>query len=112
MRTVLEHMSKPANGSRIEFIPATTKGEQPSACYVFWKTSGEWADLLHAWIEETGQKGAVLTVYELREGDAVRNREWRDMDEGILRKVLGVLVKRGKAQIFGQAGEGEGVKFS
>ena len=67
--------------------------------------------MLYAWVEETAQKGTVLTIYELREGDAVRSRHWKDMDEGMLRKVLGVLVKRGKAQIFGQAGEGEGVKF-
>ena len=70
--------------------------------------------MLYAWVEETGQKGSVLTVYELREGDAVRGKEWRDMDEGMLRKVLAVLVKRGKAQIFaGQGGGdgGEGVKF-
>jgi ESCRT-II complex subunit VPS25 len=66
--------------------------------------------LLYAWVEETGQKGSVLTIYELRESESVEKKEWRDMDEGMLRKVLGVLVKRGKAQVFGQA-EGEGVKF-
>jgi ESCRT-II complex subunit VPS25 len=32
------------------------------------------------------------------------------MEEGMLRKVLGVLVKKGRAQIFGQE-EGAGVKF-
>jgi ESCRT-II complex subunit VPS25 len=32
------------------------------------------------------------------------------MEEEMLKKVLGVLVKKGRAQIFGQ-GEGEGVKF-
>ena len=66
--------------------------------------------MLYGWVDETGQKGAVLTVYELREGDAVMNKDWRDMDEGMLRKVLNVLVKRGKAQIFGQE-ENAGVKF-
>jgi ESCRT-II complex subunit VPS25 len=66
--------------------------------------------MLCAWVEETGQKGSVLTIYELRESDAVSGKEWREMDEGILRKVLGVVVKRGKGQVFGQA-EGEGVKF-
>ena len=68
---------------------------------------------MYSWVEESGQKGAVLTLYELREGDAVRGKEWKVMDEGMLRKVLGVLVKRGKAQIFtAQAvGDGEGVKF-
>ena len=103
-------MSAPANGNRIEYLPPTTKGEQSSACYVWWRPPDEWADLLYAWVEETGQKGSVLTIYELRESEAVEKKEWRDMDEGMLRKVLGVLVKRGKAQVFGQA-EGEGVKF-
>lgn len=110
IRTVLDHMSKPENGPRIEWIPSSTRGEQSSSCYVYWRTPGEWADVLHGWVDETGQKGAVLTVYELREGDAVTNKEWRDMDEGMLRKVLNVLVKRGKAQIFGQE-ENAGVKF-
>lgn len=66
--------------------------------------------MIYAWVDETGQKNSVLTVYELRESDAVRGREWKDMDEGMLRRVLGVLVKRGKAQVFGQDG-GDGVKF-
>lgn len=110
IRAVLDYMAQPSNGSRIEYIPSTTKGEQPSSCYVWWRTPGEWADMLCAWVEETGQKGSVLTIYELRESDAVSGKEWRDMDEGMLRKVLGVVVKRGKGQVFGQA-EGDGVKF-
>lgn len=70
----------------------------------------DWADAIYEWVDETGQKGAVLTVYELREGEAVGKKEWRDIDETLLRKILGVLVKRGKAQIFGQE-ENAGVKF-
>ncbi|KAK4543668.1 hypothetical protein LTR36_005313 [Oleoguttula mirabilis] len=110
IRTVLDHMSKPESGPRIDWVPSTTKGEQSSSCYVYWKTIGEWADALYGWVDDTGQKGAVLTVYELREGDAVRSKDWRDMDEGMLRKVLNALVKRGKAQIFGQE-DNAGVKF-
>lgn len=66
--------------------------------------------MIYDWVDETGQKGAVLTIYELREGDAVRNQSWREMDEGMLKRVLSVLVKRGKAQIFGQD-DNAGVKF-
>jgi ESCRT-II complex subunit VPS25 len=110
VRTVLEYMSKPENGPRVEWIPSTTRGEQSSTCYVYWKTPAEWADAIYGWVEDTGQKGAVLTVYELREGDAVQGRDWKDIDEALLRKVLAVLVKRGKAQIFGQE-ESAGVKF-
>jgi len=110
IRTVLDHMSNPENGPRIEWILSTTRGEQSSSCYVYWKTPGEWADALYSWVDETGQKGAVLTVYELREGDAMKSKDWRDMDETLLRKVLNVLIKRGKAQVFGQE-ENAGVKF-
>lgn len=110
VRTVLDYMSLPSNGSRVEWIAPTTRGESSSACYVYWKSLGEWADEIYGWVDETGQKGAVLTVYELRESDAVRGKAWRDMDEGMLRKVLGVLVKRGKAQVFGVE-ESAGVKF-
>lgn len=110
IRTVLDYMSKPENGPRIDWITSATKGEQSLSCYVFWKTAGEWANMIYDWVDESGQKGAVLTVYELREGDAVRNQEWREMDEDMLKRVLSVLVKRGKAQIFGQD-ENAGVKF-
>ncbi|TKA82897.1 hypothetical protein B0A55_01155 [Friedmanniomyces simplex] len=117
IRAVLDHMAKPENGGRVEWIPSTSasssshaRGEQSSTCWVYWKTLAEWADTLYGWVDETGQKGVVLTVYELREGDGVRGKEWREMEEGMLRKVLGVLVKRGKAQVFGLE-ESAGVKF-
>lgn len=110
VRTVLDHMSKPENGPRIEWINPTTRGETANTCYVYWKTPTEWADTIYNFVEETGQKGAVLTIYELREGESSLGREWRDIDEALLRKVLAVLVKRGKAQIFGLE-ESAGVKF-
>ncbi|KAI7261973.1 hypothetical protein KC345_g9603 [Hortaea werneckii] len=110
IRMVLDHMSRPENGPRVEWIAPAARGEQSASCWVYWKTPTEWADAIYGWVDETGQKGAVLTVYELREGDAVRSQAWRDMDEELLRKALGVLVKRGKAQVFGQE-ETAGVKF-
>jgi ESCRT-II complex subunit VPS25 len=77
---------------------------------VFWRTLAEWADMIYGWVDETGQKGSVLTVYELREGEAVGGKEWVGMEEEMLRKVLGVLVKKGRAQVFGVEEEA-GVKF-
>lgn len=110
IRTTLDWLSESQNGGRIEWIAPASRGERSSSCWVYWKTLAEWADLIYAWVDETGQKGAVLTVYELREGEGVQNKEWQGMDEELLRKALGVLVKRGKAQIFGQE-ETAGVKF-
>jgi len=110
IRAVLDHMAFPANGSRVEWIPAGSKSERSASCWVYWRTLAEWADLIYGWVDETGQKGSVLTVYELREGEAVGSKEWVGMEEEMLKKVLGVLVKKGRAQIFGQD-EGAGVKF-
>ena len=112
IRAVLDHMALPLNGSRVEWIPAAggSRGERSASCWVYWRTLAEWADLIYGWVDETGQKGSVLTVYELREGEAVGAKEWVGMEEEMLKKVLGVLVKKGRAQIFGQD-EGAGVKF-
>jgi ESCRT-II complex subunit VPS25 len=107
IRVVLDTM---AQTSRVEWIPAGSKSERSASCWVYWRTLAEWADLIYGWVDETGQKGSVLTVYELREGEAVGSKEWVGMEEDMLKKVLGVLVKKGRAQIFGQD-EGAGVKF-
>ncbi|CZT17305.1 related to VPS25 Vacuolar protein sorting (putative) [Ramularia collo-cygni] len=95
IKTVLESM-----GKTIEWLSA-----DKSACLVWWRSAEEWADALVQWVEGTGQKGAVLTVYELRE-----TGDWRGMEEVMLRKVLTLLAKKGKAAIFA-VGDGEGVKF-
>lgn len=95
IRTVLESM-----GKSVEWL-STDK----SACLVWWRSVDEWAEVLVQWVEGTGQKGAVLTVYELRE-----TGEWRGMDEIMLGKVLSLLTKKGKAAVFA-VGDGEGVKF-
>lgn len=112
IRTLLTHMSTTEGGQTIEFIPPASKKEQANAVWVWWKSASEWADLIYAWVDSTGQKGAVLTVYELREEGS--GKGWVGMEEGMLRRVLRVLVKRGRAQVFnsGGAGDGgEGVKF-
>lgn len=91
-------------------------------------------------MEETGQKNTVLTLYELMEGEATISQglsfcfllfinlapplksrrsvcsyrsntlEFHGMDPDVLAKSLNVLVKRGKAQVFGSE-DSQGVKF-
>lgn len=87
-------------GKTVEWVSA-----DKSACLVWWRSVEEWADALVQWVEGTGQKGAVLTVYELRE-----TGDWRGMEEAMLKKVLAFLGKKGKAAMFA-VGDGEGVKF-
>lgn len=111
-------MASAEGGRRAEWVPLSgaksrsrdAGEESKSAIWIYWRRPEEWADAIYGWVDGTGQKGAVLTVYELRESDAVSGQEWVGMDEELLRRCLDVLVKRGKAQVFG-ADEGAGVKF-
>ncbi|KAL2162030.1 hypothetical protein VTH06DRAFT_7815 [Thermothelomyces fergusii] len=78
--------------------------------WIYWRTPEEWASLVDGWVDATGQRGSVLTVYELVEGEGTRGSEFHGLDQELLLKALNVLVKRGKAQIFGQE-DSLGVKF-
>ncbi|KAI4871041.1 ESCRT-II complex, vps25 subunit [Hypoxylon rubiginosum] len=78
--------------------------------WVYWRTPEEWAGLVEDWVEETAQKGTVLTLYELTEGEGTKGTEFHGLDPDLLQKALQILVKRGKAQIFGQEDQ-QGVKF-
>ncbi|KOS17382.1 Vacuolar protein-sorting-associated protein 25 [Escovopsis weberi] len=77
---------------------------------VYWRTLEEWADGIEEWVAETGQRGAVLTVWEMMNGENTRRAEFHGLDREILLKALNILVKRGRAQIFG-AEDSLGVKF-
>lgn len=85
-------------------------GANKTVAWIWWRRPEEWAGILADWIENTGQKNVVLTVYELVEGEATMSQEWHGMDVDVMMKSLNVLVKRGKAQVFGNEGQ-EGVKF-
>ncbi|KAL9020627.1 MAG: hypothetical protein Q9185_002075 [Variospora sp. 1 TL-2023] len=78
--------------------------------WIWWRRPEDWAEVLAGWVDGTGQKGTVLTFWELVHGEAVKGEEWAGMEDEVLARALGVLVKRGKAQIFGEEGE-RGVKF-
>lgn len=119
-QAILSWMASPEGGNRAEWVlPANSKAAKTSSeeagagaarCWVYWRRPEEWAAALEEWVDRTGQKGMVLTLYELTEGDAVRSEEWAGMEGELLAKCLAVSVKRGKAQVFGAEGS-EGVKF-
>lgn len=47
-------------------------GDSGDVVWVYWRKPEEWAALLEAWIDETAQKGSVLTMYELTQGEGTR----------------------------------------
>ena len=130
VRDVREIMDFMRKDGRAELVDGGARGKDgkdaEDVYWVLWRTAEEWAALVEAWVEGTGQKGAVLTVYELREGDATEGTgqflflfmsrlvltcaEFHGMDADLLVKALNILVKRGKAQIFGSE-DSPGVKF-
>lgn len=50
-------------------------------------------------------------MYELHSSDATRSQDFYGIDQELLMKAMQVLVKRGKAQLFGQSEDEMGVKF-
>ncbi|KAI9650049.1 hypothetical protein NHQ30_000062 [Ciborinia camelliae] len=116
LREVLEFMRKEG---RVEWMGA---GKGPDSCWVWWRKPEEWARVIEEWVDGTGQRGSVLTLYELVEGEGGRGAgmlsmlmdeiitEFHGLDAEILQKALAILVKRGKAQVFGQEDQ-QGVKF-
>ncbi|KAL8785220.1 MAG: hypothetical protein Q9213_003489 [Squamulea squamosa] len=95
-------------GQRAEWTGG--KAAEKNEAWIWWKRPEEWAEVISGWVDKTGQKGVILTFYELVNGEAVRGEEWVGMEEEVLAKCLNLLVKRGKAQVFGEEGE-KGVKF-
>lgn len=117
-KALLSWMASAEGGNRAEFFSSAgggrgKKGDEGEAgrVWIYWRRPEEWAALLEEWVERTGQRGVVLTLYEIVEGEASVREEFQGMDVELLRVSLGVCVKRGKAQVFSSGGEGEGVKF-
>ncbi|KAK8156741.1 ESCRT-II complex subunit-domain-containing protein [Phyllosticta citribraziliensis] len=103
-RAVLSYMASAEGGYRAEW------GNASGRMWIYWRRPEEWAGVLEGWVDATGQKNTVLTLYELTESDATASQEFHGMDASLLQKSLQVLVKRGKAQIFG-SDDSLGVKF-
>jgi ESCRT-II complex subunit VPS25 len=107
-------MASPEGGNRAEFITSGKKSKagdegEGGKAWIYWRRPEEWAAVLEEWVERTGQRGTVLTLYEIAEGDASRREEFTGIDAELLQRSLGVCVKRGRAQVFGSGGEGEGL---
>ncbi|KAI5866191.1 ESCRT-II complex, vps25 subunit [Durotheca rogersii] len=106
-REVLEFMRR---DGRAEYVGGGSAKDGGDVFWIHWRTPEEWAEMVDSWVDETAQKGTVLTLYELTDGEATRGTEFHGLDTDLLQKALQVLVKRGKAQIFGQEDQ-QGVKF-
>jgi ESCRT-II complex subunit VPS25 len=107
VKAVIDYMCSQEGDNRAEWLGLPT---EKSSAWIWWRKPEEWGGKLESWVDETGQKGTVFTLYELVEGEATEGQEFHGMEMEVLRKSLGSLVKKGKAQVFGGEGQ-EGVKF-
>ncbi|CAI5759880.1 unnamed protein product [Candida verbasci] len=72
--------------------------------YIYWRSLVGWSDLLYQYVDKTGQRGAILTIYELTQPDDSEGyipQELKNLDTEFLIKIIKeVLVKQGKAQLL------------
>ncbi|KAJ9638724.1 uncharacterized protein PV06_02148 [Exophiala oligosperma] len=104
-KAVIDYMVSKDGDERAEWL-----GLEKSEAWVWWRKPEEWATVIATWVEETGQKGTVLTLYELVQGETTEKQEFYGLDMDVLRKSLATLVKKGRAQVFGTEDQ-QGVKF-
>ena len=104
-KEVIDYMASPDGDERADWL-----SPEKASAWIWWRKPEEWATLIAAWVEETGQKGVVLTLYELVQGEATERQEFYGLDLRVLQKSMNTLVKKGKAQVFGTEDQ-QGVKF-
>lgn len=70
-REVLDHLRKEGRAEPLSGSGGGPDGLADEA-WIYWKTPDEWAREVEAWVDQTAQKGTVLTLYELTEGEDTR----------------------------------------
>ncbi|KAI5294609.1 hypothetical protein KEM52_003617 [Ascosphaera acerosa] len=111
-RRIVDWMCSDDGENRAEWAEKTTGAGAGSkvTAFVWWRRPEEWASIIYDWVDRTGQKKTILTLYELTEGDETSSQEFHGMDAAVMRKALAVLAENGKASVFGAEDE-QGVKF-
>lgn len=69
VKEVMEFMRR---DGRAEYVGSGSGAAGGDVVWIYWRTPEEWAAVVEGWVEKTAQKGSVLTVYELTEGEGTR----------------------------------------
>lgn len=80
IREVIDFMRKEGRAEYVSSSSSTSSSSEGAGgaaaggdvVWVYWRTPEEWAALIEGWVDETAQKGTVLTLYELVEGEGTR----------------------------------------
>lgn len=92
-REILDNMTK---AGCAELVPKSN-----TKYLIYWKKPSEWASLIYAFIDETGQIGSITTVYDLFHGDDTKGRPFYELPSALWPPVFGVLEKEKKIALFG-----------
>lgn len=120
IRAVIDRMVASSQAEWDPPPPTAPSSRLTGSALIYYRPPSGWADVIHAWIVSQGLTNSIMTLYELTTGgDLAHTTEFYELDRGMLRRALAVLVKQGKAQVFkgsAQAGggvgdDGDGVKF-
>ncbi|CAG9764743.1 unnamed protein product [Ceutorhynchus assimilis] len=77
---------------------------------IYWHTLEEWSSMIYDYVSNRGLQGSVLTLYELSQGDDVKDEEFYEMQQEVLIKVLQTLEKDRKCELI-LSDDDQGVKF-
>uniref|UniRef100_A0A060T3H2 ARAD1C33374p n=1 Tax=Blastobotrys adeninivorans TaxID=409370 RepID=A0A060T3H2_BLAAD len=100
----------------VDYSDSYIKGNKTSGkettLLVYFKSPQEWANVITDWIDRSGQNGTVFTLYELSYGELVEGEPFYSIHPAILRRVVDILVQRGKAALMtGDGNRIAGVKI-
>jgi ESCRT-II complex subunit VPS25 len=74
IKEVVDFMRK---DGRAEYVSSSSKdsaaGGGGDLVWIYWRKPEEWAALVERWVDDTAQKGTVLTLYELTQGEGSRS---------------------------------------
>lgn len=89
-------LSDLVSNKKADWVDSKTKTE----VWIWWRSAEEWATLILAWIDSTGQNGSIVTFYDIAGDDSPGVPEMVGMDSTMLHKVCQVLVHQGKAAVM------------
>ena len=77
---IVEWMVSEEGGRRAEWVGDGSGHGNRSVAWIYWRRPEEWAEVIMEWIEETGQKGSVVTLYEITQGEGTSGQGTCDSD--------------------------------
>ena len=76
---ILEWMTSEEGSKRAEWVNESSSGKAGdlagrTTAWIYWRRPEEWADVIMDWIDSTGQKGSVVTIHEITQGEATTSQ--------------------------------------